>query len=200
MRLKPGQRRVGIEEALRLAPPVKAELPDSTRGNALKSQERVGIDTAVAQGVTAHLLADCDQFRSLPNGRRRRHTPARPPQPPNQRLRSVPRMTTSTHIFCGSRASNRRFAEPQVRGFEISKKKQICAKLPRATHATRLTHRSSARRQLRLAPLGPTVRRVPLPLSWQAGRMQFGSDRGRPQHGKLETLQGPSSPGADHGI
>src|SRR5260221_14561439 len=31
----------------------EAELPDSTRGNALKSQEPVGISTAVVQGVAA---------------------------------------------------------------------------------------------------------------------------------------------------
>jgi hypothetical protein len=47
---------------------------------------------------------------------------------------------------------------------------------------------------------GPTVTPAPLPLAWQAGRRQFGLDRGRPQHWKLEILQGPSAPRAGHGI
>jgi hypothetical protein len=51
-----------------------------------------------------------------------------------------------------------------------------------------------------LAPLGPTVRRAPLPLSWQAGRMQFGSDRGHRRRWRLETLQARSTPDAGHGI
>ena len=47
---------------------------------------------------------------------------------------------------------------------------------------------------------GPTVRPASLPPAGQAGRTQFGSDRGRRQRWKLETLEGRSTPGADQGI
>ena len=46
---------------------------------------------------------------------------------------------------------------------------------------------------------GPTVRPASLPPAGQAGRRQFGSDRGRRQRWKLETLQGLSTFGAGHG-
>jgi hypothetical protein len=39
-----------------------------------------------------------------------------------------------------------------------------------------------------------------LPPAGPAGRRQFGSDRGRRQRWKLETLQARSTLGADHGI
>jgi hypothetical protein len=51
-----------------------------------------------------------------------------------------------------------------------------------------------------LEAAGPTFRRAPLPLAWQAGRRRFGSDRVRRQRWKLETLQGPSALGAGLGI
>ena len=50
-----------------------------------------------------------------------------------------------------------------------------------------------------LQAAGPSVRRALLPLAWQAGRRRFGSDRGRRQRWKLETLQGLSTFGAGHG-
>jgi hypothetical protein len=47
---------------------------------------------------------------------------------------------------------------------------------------------------------GPTVRPASLPPAGQAGRRQFGLDRGHRGRWRLETLQGHSTPGADHGI
>ena len=47
---------------------------------------------------------------------------------------------------------------------------------------------------------GPTVRPASLPPAGQAGRRQFGSDRGRRRHRRLETLQARSTPGVDYGI
>jgi hypothetical protein len=46
----------------------------------------------------------------------------------------------------------------------------------------------------------PTLRPAALPPAGQGGRRQFGSDRGHRQRWKLETLQGRSTPDADHGI
>jgi hypothetical protein len=46
----------------------------------------------------------------------------------------------------------------------------------------------------------PTIRPTALPRAGQAGRRRFGSDRGRRRHSRLETLQGRSTRGADHGI
>jgi hypothetical protein len=57
-----------------------------------------------------------------------------------------------------------------------------------------------SRSLVRSVPRLRMFRRASLPLAWQAGRRQLGSDRGRRQRRKLETLEGRSTPGADHGI
>jgi ATP-dependent DNA ligase len=61
---------------------LEPERTDGPRADALKSQEPVRIGTTVAQGVTAHLLGERNQFRSLPNGRRRWHGQRRPAAEP----------------------------------------------------------------------------------------------------------------------